>query len=90
MDLDSLFGRIATVFVINLVIMGLQFLSNRYLPELRNRQSMGLYLILLPLGFGLFRWELPYWAAAPFILGGVWALLVVFRGALDERSEELD
>ena len=88
MNFDEPLHSIAVIFVVNLVIMGLQYLSNRYLPELQNRQSMGLYLILLPLGFGLFGWDLPYWGIAPFIFGGVWVLLVVFRRTLDEGGAE--
>ena len=52
----NLVGRILAVFVVSLVIFGLQILSNRFFPELKKKQYRGLYLILLPLGFGLFGW----------------------------------
>ncbi len=50
---------------------------------------MGLYLILLPLGFGLFGWDLPYWATAPGIVGGVVYLLVVFKQVLNLEEASL-
>jgi hypothetical protein len=86
---SNLVGRIVAVLVVNLVIFGLQILSNRFVPELKKKHYMGLYLILLPLGFGLFGWDLPYWSTAPMVAGGVVVLLVVFKQVLDLEEGSL-
>jgi len=42
----------------------------------------GIQLILTPVGFGLFGWDLPWLGAAPFIIGGLAALLYSMKKQL--------
>ncbi len=86
---DLLSSRIVAVFVVNSVIFGIQILSNRFFPELNKRHNTGLYLVLMPIGFGLYGWDLPVWSTAPLILGGVFILFVVFKRTIGEAQKSL-
>lgn len=78
-------SKIVAIILVNASVGLLAGLSSRIFPEFRNKQSQGLYVILLPLGFGLFGWELSYRFTAPLICVGLVMLLVAFRGLLKEK-----
>ncbi len=78
----STISRLLTIVVVHLVIWVLSEISQRYVPELNKKHYFGVYLILMPVGFSLFGWNLPYWAIAIFELGGLASLFRVFKHTL--------
>ena len=73
--------RLLAVLIVHVVIWLMLKLAHRLVPVLNRRSDSGIYLILLPLGFGLFGLDLPYWSTAPIICGGLAILLNSLRGA---------
>lgn len=73
--MDNTGSRIVAVLVVNGVIGLIQWLVRRQIPALDKRGRFGIYVILLPLGFGLFGWDLSYWFTALFVVGGLTELL---------------
>jgi len=73
--------RLLAVLIVNVVIWLMLKLAHRRVPVLNRHGDSGIYLILLPLGFGLFGMDLPYWSTAPIICGGLAILLNSLRGA---------
>jgi len=68
--------------VVNLVIWLAIKLVHRWIPALIRQSDMGIYAILMPLGFGVFGFDLPYWSTAPFVIVGLVELLHSFRVVL--------
>lgn len=73
--MDHFGTRIIAVLVVNTVIGLIQWLVRRQIPTLGKGGQMGIYSILVPLGFGLFGWDLPYWFTTLFVVGGLAELL---------------
>lgn len=73
--MDHLGPRIMAVLVVNTAIGLIQWLVRRQLPMLGKGGQAGIYAILVPLGFGLFGWDLPYWFTTLFVVGGLAELL---------------
>jgi hypothetical protein len=65
--------------VVHLAIWILTEISYRLVPELNKKHFMGVYLILMPLGFGVFGFDLPYWFVTMLVLAGLATLMVVFK-----------
>jgi len=80
---------LAAVAAVNLCVWLAQKLVHRWIPALNRQSDMGILAILMPLGFGVCGFDLPYWAVAPFIIAGVVELLNSFRVILGkaERAE---
>jgi hypothetical protein len=83
-------SRLVGVIVVNAAIWVVLWFVRRGVPVLGKRGDSGLYMILLPLGFGLWGFDLPYWATAPIILIGLAELLLSFRMAFAaaQRAQE--
>lgn len=79
--MENLGSRLIGVIVVNAVIWVVLRFVRRGVPILGKRGDSGIYLILLPLGFGLWGFEIPYWATAPIVLIGLAELLLSFRMA---------
>ncbi len=73
--------RLLAVLAVHVVIWLVLELAHRRVPALNRHSDHGIYLILMPLGFGLFGLDLPYWSTAPIICGGLAILLNSWRGA---------
>ena len=80
--MDHLGTRIMAVLVVNTAIGFIQWLVRRQIPTMGRSGQMGIYAILVPLGFGLFGWDLPYWFTALFVVGGLAELLYSFKKQL--------
>lgn len=83
---ESLGARLAAVAVVNLFIWLAQKLAHRWIPALNRQSDMGIMLVLMPLGFGVCGFDLPYWGIAPFIIAGVVELLNSFRVILSKTG----
>lgn len=83
---ESLGARLAAVAVVNLIIWLVQKLAHHWIPALNRHSDMGIIGILMPLGFGLCGFDLPYWSTAPFIIAGVAELLYSFRIILNKAG----
>ncbi len=75
-------NRIFHIVVVHVGILVLVQLSHWYLPDLNRKHVTGLYLVLMPIGFGLFGWEVPYWLTAVIVCLGLTGLLMVVKRAL--------
>jgi hypothetical protein len=83
--MNNLGSRLVAIAVVHLVIWILTEISYRFIPELNKKHYMGVYLILMPLGFGVFGLDLPYWFVIMPVLAGLVTLMVVFKRTI--RSE---
>lgn len=79
--------RLAAVLVVNLVIWLVIKIAHRWIPALNRQSDSGIYAILLPLGFGVCGFDLPYWSIAPFIIAGLAELLHSFRVVLNKSEQ---
>lgn len=73
--MDDSGSRIAAVVIVNVVIGLIQWLVRRQIPALGKGGQFGIYVILLPMGFGLFGFELANWFSTLFVVGGLAQLL---------------
>ena len=81
--------RFVGIIVINLVCWVILRFVRRSVPALGKRGDTGIYMILLPLGFGVWGFDVPYWSTVPIALIGLAELLYSFRRALarEERAQ---
>ena len=79
-------AQMIAVLVVATVIGIIQWLVLKQIPTLGKSGQAGIQLILLPLGFGLFGWDLPYVFTAPFIIGGLAALLYSVKKQLSSTD----
>ena len=82
--------RLIAVVVVHVVIWLMLKLAHRRVPVLNRHSDHGIYLILMPLGFGLFGLDLPYWSTAPIICGGLAILLNSWRGVVAAERQATD
>lgn len=75
-------SRLLAVVVVNAVIGFIQWFVRKQIPTMCSSGQMGIYAMLVPLGFGLFGWDLPYWFTALFVIGGLTALLMSVKKQL--------
>ena len=80
--MNELGSRILAVIVVHGAIAVVQWLVRKQIPLIGRDGQFGIYLILMPLGFGMCGWDLPYLAAAPFILAGLVTLLYTMKKQL--------
>lgn len=73
--MDDVGSRILAVLVVNAAIGLIQWFVRKQIPTIGKSGQSGIYAILLPLGFGLFGWDIPYWFTAIFVVGGLAELL---------------
>ncbi len=66
---------VIAIIVVNATIVVLQLLVKKLVPTIGNSGLTGIYLILLPIGFGLFGWDVEYSVVAPVVLLGLALLL---------------
>jgi hypothetical protein len=72
---DHLGTRIMAVLVVNAVIGIVQWFVRRQIPTMTKSGQMGIYAILVPLGFGFFGYHVPLWFITLFVVGGLAELL---------------
>ena len=84
--MDHLGTRIMAVLVVNAVIGLVQWFVRRQIPTMTKSGQMGIYAILVPLGFGFFGWDLPNWFIALFVVGGLAELLYSVKRQLGALS----
>ena len=77
--MEDLGLRIVAVLVVNGIIGLIQWMVRRQIPALGKSGQFGIYAILLPLGFGVFGFYLPYWFTALFVVGGLAQLLYAVK-----------
>jgi hypothetical protein len=75
-------SQILVIVVVNVVIGVVQALVQRQIPTIGFAGHAGVYMILLPLGFGLFEADMPYSASAPFIVLGLALVLYAMKKQL--------
>jgi hypothetical protein len=80
--MDDTDSRVLAVVVVNAAIGLVQWLVRKQIPTMGNGGQMGIYAMLVPLGFGLFGWDLPYWFTALFVIGGLAGLLLSVKKQL--------
>lgn len=79
--------RLIAIVIVNFVIAMLMRLGPRLLPELERRDLHGVYLMLLPLGFGLFGWDIPYWMSTSAVVVGLAMLAFAMRRVFHTLTE---
>jgi len=84
--MDDPGSRIAAVVIVNVVIGLVQWLVRRQIPALGKGGQFGIYVILLPMGFGLFGFDLDYWFSTLFVAGGLAQLLYSVKKLADARQ----
>lgn len=84
--MDDSGSRIAAVVIVNVVIGLVQWLVRRQIPALGKGGQFGIYVILLPMGFGLFGFDLAYWFSTLFVAGGLAQLLYSVKKLADARQ----
>ncbi len=80
--MDDLSSRLLAITAVNGVIAVVQWQVRKQIPQIGRDGQFGIYLILLPLGFGMCGWDLPYLAIAPFVLAGLAILLYTMKKQL--------
>ncbi len=83
----TLADKIISIIVVNFAIAVIIRLGLSFLPQLQRRDLHGVYAILLPLGFALFGWDIPYWMTTAFVVLGLVELAYNLRKTLRTLSQ---
>lgn len=68
-------GRLLAVVIVHVVIAVVQRVVRRRLPHLGRDGHFGMYLIMMPLGFGMLGLDLSYLVVGPMAFVGLGLLL---------------
>ncbi len=80
--------RYLHILVVHLVIWLLSWAAGRYVPQFKGKQYLGMYFILMPLGFAACGWDLPAWIMTPMAVVGLALLFVQFRKVLGREAAQ--
>ena len=79
-------NRYVHVIVVHLVIWLLARGAGRLVPQFKGKQFLGIYLVLMPLGFASFGWDLAAWFMAAMAVVGLALLFAGFRKVLAREA----
>lgn len=73
--MDRTMHRLLAIVVVHVVILVVQRVVRRRLPRLDKDGHFGIYLIMMPLGFGMAGLDLSYLVVGPMAFAGLAVLL---------------
>ena len=79
-------SRYVHIIVVHLVIWLISWGAGRLVPQLKGKHYLGIYFILMPLGFASFGWDLAAWFLAAMAVVGLALLFTAFRTALRREA----
>lgn len=77
--MESRSSALVAVVVVNGAIALIQWFVRSKIPTIGYPGQTGIYMILLPTGFGVFGWDLSHLATAPIVVLGLVLLLLELK-----------